>query len=93
MVEIFSQLSPQVIVLVGSWCCCVELLPTQRLLMCSFEGAAEGHCSGAGDILLLVIGAERKIKVVEVGHFSAWPSPSVRLERRGLLYPVRTGYS
>ena len=43
--------------------CSVEFLPTQRLLLCSFEGAAEGHCSGAGDILLLVIGVERKIKV------------------------------
>lgn len=61
MVEILSELSPQVIVLVGSWCCCVELLPTQRLLLCSLEGAAGGHCSGAGDILLLVVGAERKI--------------------------------
>ena len=93
VVDTFSEWSPQVIVLGGSWCCCVELLPTQRLMLCSFEGATEGHYSGAGDILLLVIGAERKIKVVEVGHFSAWPSPSVRLERRGLLYPVRTGYS
>lgn len=35
-------------------------------MLCSFEGAAEGHCSGAGYILLLVIGAERKMKVAEV---------------------------
>ena len=58
------------IVLVGSWCCCIELLPTESLMLCSFEGATVGrrHCNGAGDILLLVIGAERKIKVAEVAE-------------------------
>ena len=35
-------------------------------MLCSFEGAPEGHCSGAGDVLLLVIGAERKFRVPEV---------------------------
>ena len=28
VVDTFSEWSPQVIVLVGSWCNCVELLPT-----------------------------------------------------------------
>ena len=68
VVDTFSEWPPQVIVLGGSWCCCVELLPTQRLVLCSFECAAEGHCSGAGDILLLVIGVERKMKVAEVAE-------------------------
>ena len=49
VVDTLSEWSPQVIVLGGSWCCCVELLPTQRLMLCSFEGATEGHCSGAED--------------------------------------------
>ena len=68
VVDTLSERSPQVVVLGGSWCCCVELLPTQILMLCSFEGTTEGHCSGAGDILLFVIGVERKMKVAEVAE-------------------------